>query len=803
MSIVNKHRITFSRSLWTFIFSITLVFIQESTHPVGTRSEGANSNQVENLLSINNEILFHIGSASHPSISSDGRFIAFISNTSSNGNLEVSSDFGIFIQDLLMDEIYQLPIQFGSEAETSIPITSRISADGRFITFSTIIRDLPSRENESAKSYAVFLHDRLTGDTQTISIATASGLEYLQPLPTISHDGRFVAFTNFSQDSDSQNKNNGCEIQIYDRVRNHHYYASNLGLDKQNNNNALIVKLSDDGRSVIYHTNNLPNKFGHYNRVTNDNTFWDFSRQLEAESVVAYDISADGNILTFISRITTTEGQVENQIYLHDFTNNETFLLPRFKNTSLDLATLAISGSGDFLVVRYPSDNQGSVLFRYNINSGVVNLIDMGMIGPDIDLNYDGSVLVYSKEVDRISKVHVWKNSLETELNYILAGQVTDSTGQPLALVTIRNDRGRELRTDGSGRFWFNGITPGLITLQVEKEGYIFSPPETHHNVNSDIGDLLFVYAHHETLLEAQKDLGMPYSFNRGENGSFHGFSAGYCTDLILDAYTWGVDFNIQFALEQDYRAHPWHFYRWRDARNAHDMWRYFSYSGQLQPHENPYQTGDIVFFDWSEDGEIDHVALVSEVDSRYRPTRLYDATGVINTNPSGLAAELPWVDFHEQTVRGFARWSGKYEPVISNLPQGQMLHVALSGASTNFLLKDSSGNVISASEVGIRGGHYENLVWEQSISLNKKFSNRNYYRVVITNPTEKQLPYQFTAQFMENGIVSERIETKGMLNPGNIKRFPLILRLDSEGEINLEFGKSNRRIEGGLRKRR
>jgi hypothetical protein len=355
------------------------------------------------------------------------------------------------------------------------------------------------------------------------------------------------------------------------------------------------------------------------------------------------------------------------------------------------------------------------------------------------------------------------------------------------------------VKTDGEGYFWINGINPGPITLIPSKEGFLFEPGEISLNVQSDITDLSFTYTHEEVLKEAQLDLGMPYSFNRGVDGPFHGYAAGYCTDLILDAYTWGVDFNIDFALEQDFKAHPWHFYRWRDARNAHDMWRFFSYSGQMLPHEAAYQPGDIVFFDWSEDGEIDHVSIVSEVTNTQRPRKLYDATGVIESNLGGLAAELAWEPFHERTVRGHARWSGKYEAITPELPPGQNLQVALSSSGLDIRLLDLNGDALSPSENEISGGIFGDWIWEQTLSVVDSFSEGSIYLVVIANPKENEIPYQFIAQLIENGLVNGRVELKGNLRAGEIARFPLLIEKDEDGKTTIQLGNAIRRIEGTI----
>ncbi len=771
---------------------------------VTPKSTTAQTRDLITPVSLNETNTFRNEPSTQPSISSDGRFIAYISSSDNLVSNEPTTRYRILIHDRLSGETIQVPASLSGEETEIHPLTSKISANGRFIVFGALIGGVPSNPTDPARAYGVFLYDHLTGETQQVAVNTTRGQnQNSPPHPTISGEGRFTAFSSLELNPLSQDDDGGNSIRIYDRVTDHNYFASIPGTQRHINRGTLITEFTDEGRIIIYHSDSHPKMLGYYNRVTTENDLRDYSAHPEPGKVLDFDISANGNTLAFISQIynSNTNGGDDYPVYIHKYTEGDTNLFTRLENNRSDLVALAISGEGDHLAIKYSSRIDDGVLYRYDINTGAEILVDQGPIGPTIDLSYDGSVLVYTKEIYGISQVFVWDERADLEPTYILAGQITDSTGHPLALVTIRDDRGKVLRTDSGGYFWLNGISPGLITLRASKEGFVFVPNQTPFEVDSDIKNIHIAYAHDETLQEAKEDIGMPYSFNRGDKGPYHGFSSGYCTDLILDAYTWGVDFNIQFALEQDFRAHPWHFYRWRDARNAHDMWRYFSYSGQLQPHSNPYQPGDIVFFDWSVDGEIDHVALISEVNSRNRPRRMYDATGVINTNPSGLAAELPWEDFHEQTVRGFARWSGKYEPVIPNLPTGQVFQIALGGAGPHIRILDSDGNTISSAEVEIPGGRHDDWIWEQTISLRDQFSEGTYYLAVVSNPTGNQLPYQFTAQFIEGGLVNGRVEVKGTLSPFEIKRFPIILDLDHESAVTIELGNANRRIEGVLKK--
>jgi len=294
----------------------------------------------------------------------------------------------------------------------------------------------------------------------------------------------------------------------------------------------------------------------------------------------------------------------------------------------------------------------------------------------------------------------------------------------------------------------------------------------------------------------------MPYDHRcegPGCEGVFHGYAAGQCSDLVLDAFTWGADYNIKLALEQDALAHPEHFYQSRNARDAYDMWRYFMVSEQMLSHEQAYQPGDMVFFDWSGDGEIDHVALVSQVDEGHRPTWMVDATGVIASNPNGLAAEMPWEPFHERSERGHARWTGAYESPVLEPPQGQFLQIGLGSVSADLHLISEQGDGLGGTDSSLAGGTFFDLIWEQNLTVAEPLTHGARYYVVISNPTEEQMPYYFVVQTVQDGGVDEVVKFTGQLDPGGLRYLPLKLSIDESGVLGFELVTFSRQSVGKL----
>ena len=146
-----------------------------------------------------------------PSISADGRYVAF---TSQATTLVSGANTGsnVFVHDLRTGKTEVVSM---SGQATADPLNGRlaeswshaISADGRYVTFnSTDVDFVPHDSGDRGSDWDVFVRDRKTGSVERVSVQS-SGAElptngpgtYTESLyPAISPDGRFVVF-NYDQ----------------------------------------------------------------------------------------------------------------------------------------------------------------------------------------------------------------------------------------------------------------------------------------------------------------------------------------------------------------------------------------------------------------------------------------------------------------------------------------------------------------------------------------------------------------------------------------------------------------------------
>jgi cell wall-associated NlpC family hydrolase len=359
--------------------------------------------------------------------------------------------------------------------------------------------------------------------------------------------------------------------------------------------------------------------------------------------------------------------------------------------------------------------------------------------------------------------------------------------------VLVSDEFGHRATTGPDGSFIIEELYPGGYSLTLSKAGFTFTPPGRRVLAaleSLDTAGLAFTAFPEGIIAVARRDIGMPYSAQRGCpspilgcGGPFNGFYQGGCTDIVIDALRLGADFNLQIALELDFKKHPDHYYQPGNARRAWDMWRYFVYARQVLRHTEPYLPGDVVFFDWNGDGILDHVALVSQVDEARRPRAMIDAPGEINNNPEGLASELPWESFHETSVTGHARWIGvsrlEDPPLDPSLP---ILLVALDSPTIDLRLLDDQGRAIGLEEASIPGGAYRDMIVGKIIRVNTALNEGELYTLEIAS--QVNAPYQIGIQIVQGGVRTADSSFIRTIGAGEVQLIHIQITL-KDGKIN------------------
>jgi Tol biopolymer transport system component len=140
------------------------------------------------------------GLVDSPSISADGRFVAFSSEATDLVPNDLNGVADVFVRDRVLGTTERVSVALAAGAEADgRSFHSALSGDGRYVAFTSAATNLTNNPDFNG-GLDVFVHDRTTHTTRLVSIGhpsgttagmTASGGSWS---PAISADGRWVVF---------------------------------------------------------------------------------------------------------------------------------------------------------------------------------------------------------------------------------------------------------------------------------------------------------------------------------------------------------------------------------------------------------------------------------------------------------------------------------------------------------------------------------------------------------------------------------------------------------------------------------
>ena len=148
-------------------------------------------------------------------VSADGRFVVFTSeaNDLAPGDTNLLTD--VFVRDLALGTTTLVSVDaIGTASGNGASTTPSISADGRFVAFTSSADDLVATNN--AVGPDVFVRDLATGTTTLVSAVGLTGANGPSANPIISADGSTVAFTSQAENLVPGDNNNFTDVFAFD-----------------------------------------------------------------------------------------------------------------------------------------------------------------------------------------------------------------------------------------------------------------------------------------------------------------------------------------------------------------------------------------------------------------------------------------------------------------------------------------------------------------------------------------------------------------------------------------------------------
>lgn len=295
------------------------VFISDIRTGVVTRVSIASSGSEGNSSSV------------APGLSADGRYVAFESFASNLVLGDTNGDMDVFVHDTSTGVTTRVSVDSAGNEGGSDSNRARLSSDGRYVVFDSQAQNLVPGDGNAQRD--VFVHDTQTGSTTRVSVGT-SGNEGngRSQVPSISGDGRYVAFQSSATNLVTGDTNGVWDIFVHDTQTGATERVSTDSAGSEGDLNSFEPKLSADGRFVAFRSLATNMVVGDTNNVQD---IFIHDRQTDTTTRVSVDgvgnegngfstspsISADGRYVAFQSSATNLvvgDTNAQADIFVHD-----------------------------------------------------------------------------------------------------------------------------------------------------------------------------------------------------------------------------------------------------------------------------------------------------------------------------------------------------------------------------------------------------------------------------------------------------------------------------------------------------
>jgi Tol biopolymer transport system component len=303
-------------------------------------------------------------------LSADGRFVAFHSAAPNLPGPNDGDDL-VYVHDRKTGRTRLVSVNSSGQPANGSCVDPSISANGRYVAFTGYASNLP-RQGQPTSFELVYVHDRKTDTTKLVSKNSQGNAANLYAfVGSISGNGRFVAFRSSASNLPGQTM--GYHTYVHDRVTRKTRLVSvnNRGDPAEGGAETNGPSLSNNGRFVVFSSSsdNLPgsNGFTHvyrHDRETRRTRLMSVTSQGDVADQGATDpgISGNGRFVTFESHSDNLGGDPGYaNVFVHDAQTGRTRLVNRTSSgepaTGGSSEHAHPSGSGRYIVFASSADN--------------------------------------------------------------------------------------------------------------------------------------------------------------------------------------------------------------------------------------------------------------------------------------------------------------------------------------------------------------------------------------------------------------------------------------------------------------
>ena len=302
-----------------------------------------------------------------PSISGDGRYVAFMSMATNLVAGDTNGSQDIFVYDRLTEVIVLASVSADGTQANGVSQNPKMCGNGSHVVFESYATNLVDSDTNGMAD--IFIKNLSTGAVELVSTATdGTQANNTSSLPDVSADCRYVVFKTRASNLSAIDTNNRYDIFIKDRTTGTTTRVSDTAAGSESNNHSDRPAVSNDGQVVAFASDAT-------NFVTGDNNGGTdvYVKNLQNGAVTLASVATNGNSNNGFSMYPSISGDGR---YV------------AFYSSSTDLDADDTNGTWDIFV--FDRSDSSTVMVSKTDSDGIAN-------GPSYDpkISNDGTAVAF------------------------------------------------------------------------------------------------------------------------------------------------------------------------------------------------------------------------------------------------------------------------------------------------------------------------------------------------------------------------------------------------------------------------
>lgn len=186
-----------------------------------------------------------------PAVSNGGKFVVYESDASNLVGIDTNNKKDVFVWDLATGTTKKVSVRSNGVQGNNGSRDPAISAWGTYIVFDSLASNLVSNDKNGVRD--VFMHNRVTGKTQIVSVNSAERRgNGPSGNASVSADGRWVAFESKASNMTTADRTKGLDVFVRDRKKGKTIQISLSSRGKQGTGWSGDPTISFTGRYIAF-----------------------------------------------------------------------------------------------------------------------------------------------------------------------------------------------------------------------------------------------------------------------------------------------------------------------------------------------------------------------------------------------------------------------------------------------------------------------------------------------------------------------------------------------------------------------